>query len=268
MLKENDLERANACRIYDSLIGGTHLADADRHTYGRLLEINPGTPFVARENREFMLRACRTLASEHGVTQFLDLGCSFPTSDTPNLHDVVHEQQPEARVLYVDVEPAVSDAWAPIVSGVDTIGFMRGDVSDTATIAMAKETGLLNFDEPVAVVLTGVLPFVPTDDDPWASVAAFRDTCVEGSYLVLSHALTSEDWPEGAEEVLSMYRESIQPMFPRFEKDVRRFFDGYRLLTPGLISTPAWRPEGDPDPDLLTFKRAVAGVGLKQTPTL
>ncbi|MER6971704.1 SAM-dependent methyltransferase [Nocardioides sp. NPDC000445] len=265
-MRENmDVGRANACRIYDTLIGGGNLSEADRSAYGRLLEINPGTPFVARENRDFMLRACRTLASKYGVRQFLDLGCSFPTLDTPNLHEVIAEHRPEARVLYVDVETEVEQAWEPHIEGLSSVGFIHGNVSDPhGTLEAARAVGVLNFDEPIAIVLTGVLPFVPTDTDPWAAVSAFRDACVDGSHLVLSHALTSEDWPAGAEEVLSMYREQIQPMFPRLERDVLRFFDGYRLLEPGLVSTPAWRPDTPPDPDLVAFKRAVAAVGIKE----
>lgn len=257
-------QKANACRIYDTLIGGSNLAEADHTAYGRLLEINPGTPFVARENRDFMLRATRILAEQYGVKQFLDLGCSYPTTDTPNLHEVVRPFQADARVAYVDIESDVEEAWSKVVGGDSNIAVVEADVADaTETLAAVNTHGLLDFSRPIAVVLTGVLPFVPTAWDPWATVSDYRDATVDGSFLVLSHALTSEDWPAGAEEVLSMYRDEIQPMFPRLERDVLRFFEGYELLAPGLVSTPSWRPDIEPDPELVAFKRAVAGVGVK-----
>lgn len=264
MTMDDTLDRANACRIYDTLIGGTHLAEADEVAYRQLLTINPGTPLVARENRDFMLRACRTLAEQHGVTQFLDLGCSYPTTEVPNLHQVVRQCRPDARVAYVDVEEGVEEAWQPIAAVDQRMTVVQADVAVAeTTLAAVRARGLLDFGEPIAIVLTGVLPFVPTDTDPWATLAVYRDATIDGSYLVLSHALTSEDWPEGAEAVLSMYREHIQPMYPRLERDVLRFFDGYALLEPGLVSTPLWRPDVEPDPDLVAFKRAVAGVGVK-----
>jgi S-adenosyl methyltransferase len=257
--------RANACRIYDSLIGGDALSDVDKDSLATLLSINPGTPTVARENRQFMLRACRTLAGELGVRQFLDLGCSYPTSDSPNLHEVVTAVRSDARVVYVDREDAAIEAWHSRLQGLDGVRAVVGRLQQPDLVLGHPEvTAGLDFAEPIAIVLTGVLPFVPTEHDPWSLVARFRDATSPGSYLVLSHALTSEDWPAGAEEVLSMYREQIQPMFPRLEADVQRFFDGYTFIEPGLVSTPAWRPDEDVDPELLAFKRAVAGVGRKQ----
>jgi hypothetical protein len=46
-----------------------------------------------------MLRAARFVAGQ-GVHQFLDIGTGIPTS--PNLHEVVQQIDPKARVVYVD----------------------------------------------------------------------------------------------------------------------------------------------------------------------
>ncbi|MFD7115475.1 SAM-dependent methyltransferase [Streptomyces sp. NPDC056652] len=257
-------ERPSACRIYGQLIGGDTVAEADGVALARLLRINPGTPAVARENRQFMLRAARTLASDLGVRQFLDLGCAFPTEGSPNLHEVVAAQRSGTRVVYVDVEADAVTAWRDRLGGTGNVVAVRGAVQDPAAVlenALVRDT--LDFSEPVALVLTGVFPFISDEDDPWGLLARFRDATAPGSCLVLSHALTSEDWPEGAEEVLRLYREEIQPMFPRFERDVLRFFEGYELLEPGVVATPAWRPDEEIPPELVSFKRAVAGVGRK-----
>lgn len=259
-----DRTKASACRIYDALIGGKNLQEIDEEYYDTLLEISPGTPSTARENREFMLRASRTLATEYGVTQFIDVGCSFPTVETPNLHDVVLPNQPEAKVFYVDIEPGIEKAWDVIIGRLPGVKYADLDIVDPSSIiAGAAEFGFIDFTKPVAVIITGVLPFVSDDDDPWSIVSKLRDSCSEGSFLVLSHALTSEDWPEGANKVLKMYEEHVQPMFPRLEKDVQRFFDGYTLISPGLVSSPLWRPEVKPTNEMDFFKRAVGGVGVK-----
>ncbi|MEU1849978.1 SAM-dependent methyltransferase [Streptomyces sp. NPDC019990] len=257
-------DRPNACRIYGRLIGGDTVRAVDEGALSRLLTINPGTPAVARENRQFMLRAARTLAREYGVRQFLDLGCGFPTGDTPNLHEVVTAEQPEARVVYVDVEAEAVAVWRHRLGDTKNVTAVRGAVQDpSAVLGNARVLATLDFAHPVALVLTGVFPFVPDEDDPWALLGRFRDATCPGSHLVLSHALTSEDWPVGAEEVLRLYREEIQPMHPRLERDVLRFFEGYELLEPGVVATPAWRPDEPVAPELAAFKRAVAGVGRR-----
>ena len=259
-----DNTKASACRIYDTLIGGVNLQEIDKKYYDTLLEISPGTPSTARENREFMLRASRTLAKEYGVTQFIDIGCSFPTVETPNLHDVVLLHQPEAKVFYVDIEPGIEKAWDTIIKGLPAVKYADLNIiNPSSVIAGAAASEFIDFAKPVAVIITGVLPFVSDDDDPWSIVSTLRDSCSDGSFLVLSHALTSEDWPEGANKVLKMYEEHVQPMFTRLEKDVRRFFDGYTLIPPGLVSSPLWRPDVKPTNEMDFFKRAVGGVGVK-----
>ncbi|MEQ6026589.1 SAM-dependent methyltransferase [Streptomyces sp. NPDC048405] len=264
LLDETAGDRPSACRIYGSLIGGDTVLDVDQGALARLLTINPGTPTVARENRQFMLRAARTLAARYGVEQFLDLGCAFPTEDSPNLHEVVRAEQPGARVVYVDVEDEAVAAWRDRLDGEKDVAAVRGAVQDPeGVLGDPRVRAVLDFTRPVALVLTGVFPFVSDADDPWALLGRFRDATCPGSYLVLSHALTSEDWPQGAEEVLRLYREEIQPMYPRPEREVLRFFEGYDLLEPGVVSTPAWRPDEPVAPELVAFKRAVAGVGRR-----
>lgn len=256
-----DAQRANACRIYHHLIGGGQVRDVDQGALERLLEINPGTPIVARENRDFMLRAAECIAREQGVDQFLDLGCAFPTADTRNLHEVVRRHVP-ARVLYVDCEADAVAAMARTVEGEEGIAVVQGDVLEPeAVLASDALASVLDLSRPVAVVLTGVLPFVPDEDDPWSALATVRRRLAPGSFLVLSHALTPEDWPEGADDVLALYREHVQPMYPRRERDILRFMEGFTLLEPGLVSTPAWRPEAALTEDQVRFRRAVACVG-------
>jgi hypothetical protein len=62
-------------------------------------EAFPGIRIAARANREFLGRAGRYVA-ESGVRQFLDIGTGIPTA--PNLHQIVQEVEPSARVVYVD----------------------------------------------------------------------------------------------------------------------------------------------------------------------
>ena len=51
-------------------------------------------------NRAFMHRVGRFLAAERGLRQFLDVGTGIPTQ--PNLHEIVQEVAPDARIVYVD----------------------------------------------------------------------------------------------------------------------------------------------------------------------
>src|SRR5581483_5370640 len=96
---------AHPARIYDFLLGGKDNFLADRQAAARIVEQLPELPTSMRANRDFMTRVVRTLAVEHGVRQFLDIGTGLPTS--PNLHEVVQAVAPDSRVVYVDNDPIV-----------------------------------------------------------------------------------------------------------------------------------------------------------------
>src|SRR5688500_13631183 len=97
-----DLERPNAARIYDYLLGGAANFEQDREFANKLLEAVPEARDAARLNRAFLRRAVRYCV-EAGVRQFIDVGSGIPTAG--NVHEIAHEIAPETRVLYVDNEP-------------------------------------------------------------------------------------------------------------------------------------------------------------------
>src|SRR4029450_7577743 len=46
---------------------------------------------------------------------------------------------------------------------------------------------LIDFSQPVALLLMAILHFIPDDEDPFGIVARFRDALPVGSYLAISH---------------------------------------------------------------------------------
>jgi hypothetical protein len=109
--------------MYDYYLGGIHNFPADR---AAAREVSARYPFicaVARANRAFLGRAVRYLAGA-GVRQFLDIGSGIPT--VGNVHEIAQGTVPEARVVYVDIDPvAVAEsldlladsAWATAIQG-------------------------------------------------------------------------------------------------------------------------------------------------------
>ncbi|MCE7002322.1 SAM-dependent methyltransferase [Kibdelosporangium philippinense] len=258
-------ERANACRMYDYLLGGSHNVDIDQSALDKLLEVAPTTPFVARENRAYMRRVVRYLAAEAGIKQFLDLGSGIPTAGDTNLHNIVHGIDRRIRVVYVDRERVAVEEANELLEGNPNAEAFEADIRDTSYVLSHPVTQRqIDFTEPLALVTTGVFPFIPDSDNPVGIVATYRDACPSGSYLALSHALTAEHWPgDIAKRVLDIYKENVQSMFPRTFEQVRDFFTGYTLVEPGLVSTPAWRPDEELTEDQKAYIRAVSGLGIK-----
>jgi hypothetical protein len=69
-----DISRPNVARIYDYLLGGKDNFAVDREAAKQLLEVTPDMAGIVRDNRSFIGRAVRHLATKGGIRQFLDLG--------------------------------------------------------------------------------------------------------------------------------------------------------------------------------------------------
>ena len=175
----------STARMYDYWLGGHDNFAADRAAALKVSEAAPEAQLMAVENRKFLRRAVRYLAAEAGITQFLDIGTGLPTQG--NVHQVAQDINPAARVVYVDNDPMVLAHSRALKTGGNTV-VIEADLRDPRAILDHPGTRkLIDFGQPLAVLLVAVLHFISDDDDPSATVAAIRDALQPGSYLVLSH---------------------------------------------------------------------------------
>jgi SAM-dependent methyltransferase len=241
---ELDLElgRAHSARIYDYLLGGKDNYPADRAVADASMEAFPALRLSAQLNREFMHRVVRFLAQEIGITQYLDLGTGIPTS--PNLHEVVQNIQPAARIVYVDNDPIVlAHARALLVGNPrGKITFIRGDCREPQKILNDENLlDTLDFGSPIALTAIGFLHFIPDDDEAYRIVQTFVDALPAGSYLGLTSATDDYD-PESGAHVREQYRAGGVELRSRTLAQVQQFFEGLELVDPGVVQLHLWKP--------------------------
>jgi SAM-dependent methyltransferase len=257
-----DTERANVARIYDYLLGGTHNFLADQDVARVIAAVEPNARAIGRANRAFLGRAVRFLATA-GIGQFLDIGSGIPTE--ANVHEVAQQADPRARVVYVDLDPVAIAHSKAILAGNPNATIIGADLRDPERILAHKGTrGLIDFSQPVGLLLVAVLHFISDDEDPWRIVATLRDALAPGSYFVLCHG-TDEGKPEVAEATEKVYSRGVSTdIHMRSRAEIMRFFEGFELLDPGLVEIPKWRPDSPGEPDTPgQFWGGLVGVGHK-----
>jgi hypothetical protein len=253
-----DTSVAHPARVYDYWLGGKDNFAADREAAERVLAATPGLRMRVRANRAFLARAVRFLAGPAGIRQFLDIGTGIPSLN--NTHEVAQSVAPTARIVYVDNDPIVlTHARALLTSARDgATDYLHADLRDPENILrQARDT--LDFEQPVAVVLLGVLHLVQDAEDPWGIVDRLMAAVPPGSYLAISHPAIEIN--PGQQEAQKRYNERVStPQTLRTRPDVARFFDGLELIEPGLVQVHQWRPDpGDPTPqDAVSAHGAVA----------
>lgn len=256
-----DIDRPSAARVYDYFLGGAHNFAVDRQL-GELIEgMTPTVGATMRANRAFLRRAVRFLVGE-GVTQFLDIGSGIPT--VGNVHEVAQQADPSSRVVYVDIDPiAVCHSRAILADDLRTSA-IQADARDPERILADPETRrLLDLDQPVAVLLLGVLHFIPDSDDPAGIVARLRDAVSTGSFLALVN-VTYEDQPPEVIDAQKLAGRTGTPIHLRSRTDLLEQLEGVSLVEPGLVHIPRWRPDSPLDVDDHPERfGALAGIGRK-----
>jgi SAM-dependent methyltransferase len=256
-----DVNRPSAARVYDYFLGGAHNFAVDRMLAEQIAAMTPNIGETMRSNRVFLRRAVRFLVDQ-GVRQFLDIGSGIPTAG--NVHEIALAAAPESAVVYVDIDPVAVEHSRAILAGEDRAGVICADVRDAGRVlAEAENLGLLDLTRPVAVLLAGVLHFVPDADDPAAAVAALRAALAPGSYLLVSHA-TGDGQPPEVIEAQRLSARTATEISLRTRAEVAAYFDGFTLVDPGLVFIPQWRPDPqDPVDEHPERVGAYAGVGRK-----
>ncbi|MGH3342389.1 MAG: SAM-dependent methyltransferase [Carbonactinosporaceae bacterium] len=238
---------AHPARVYDYLLGGKDNFAPDRAAAERAYASYPGglegIRVHARAQRSFLSRAVHHLAGETGTRQFLDIGTGIPTAD--NTHQVAQRVAPESRVVYVDNDPIVLvHARALLVSSPEgRTDYIDADLRDPDAI-LSEAAATLDFTQPVAITLLGILHFFDDADDPYGIVTRLLQAVPPGSHLVIAH-LASDVLPVMTEALKTLSQRMSVPVCPRTQLEVARFFEGLEVLGPGVVQLHRWRPGAD-----------------------
>jgi hypothetical protein len=237
-----DVTVAQVARVHNYWLGGKDNFAADRIAAEKAIAVYPGIRLSARANRAFLARTVRYLAEAEGIRQFLDIGTGLPTAD--NTHEVAQAAAPESRIVYVDNDPLVlAHARALLTSGPwGATHCLDADLRDTGRI-LAQAGRILDFGRPVAILLVGILHYIPDLAQARRIVTRLLDSLPPGSFLVISHA-GSDLFPDeiaAFEKSLNQYLPGNQHVARPYH-EVERFFDGTELLTPGVVRVSEWRP--------------------------
>ena len=243
-------------RIADALTGGCHNFAADREVAQRLLDADPNMYWWVAAHHDVRTRAMIALARA-GIRQWMHLGCGLANDasayalldDDPCLGG--------GRLVCVDGDPVV-------------VEHLRGlsppsnpDLRVTAVCACLDDPHQLmadiarcdgvDFGEPVAILLTGVLHEVG-DAVAAALLTVLREHVMTGSYLVLSHPSSPHPRTAALTTAIEHYQHVTGTTWTLRGPDTAPALlgRGWTPLPPGIVAVGRWHPFprlGDEDVD-------------------
>ena len=256
-----DTTVAHPARVYNYWLGGKDNFEADREVGEQTKAAYPDIVSGVRAQRAFLASAVRYLVTRAGVRQFLDIGTGLPVAD--NTHEVAQSLAPESRIVYADNDPMVlAHARALLASTPEgACAYLDADLRDTGKVLRAA-SGLLDFGQPVAVMLIGILHLIPDADDPAGIVARLIGALPAGSWLAIAHP-ASDVAPDKVAAMTDRYNKRVTTTATlRTHAEIEAFFAGTDLLPPGVVQYHQWNP-GEPAGDAEGEIAAYCGLGRK-----
>jgi hypothetical protein len=204
-----DLERRtpSTARMYDVFLGGKDNFGVDRDAARQVERAAPSIVRAARDNRAFMQRTVTWGVRDAGIGQVVDIGTGIPTS--PNVYEVAHRHNRDAVVVGVDHDPEVLAHDRARLGG---LPILDGDIRNPGLVlADLERTGLIEWDQPVLLLLVAVLHFVSDEQDPAGIVATLAERLAPGSAVVISHVSSTGADPRAVAEIEAVYAKSTSP---------------------------------------------------------
>ena len=241
-----DTTKAHGARVYNYLLGGQANFEVDREAAERAYAAWPGGIAAVRadvrEHRAALGRVVRYLVSEAGVTQFLDIGSGLPQEDS--VHEVALREVPDARVVYVDRDPAVLAHANELLRGTPEglVSYVYGDLRNPQSI-LGEAATTLDLSQPAAVLLFGILHFFGDADDPLGLVGQLMAPLAPGSCLALTH-LASDLHPAELSETFNRLNSAMaESVTLRSRGEVATLLGGLDLVEPRVVQAGRWHPD-------------------------
>ncbi|MFJ9850282.1 SAM-dependent methyltransferase [Streptomyces sp. NPDC101150] len=257
-----DPTKPSIARVYDAFLNGTDNYEVDREVVRSVKKAAPEAADLAVENRAFLIRACRFLAGQSGITQYLDCGSGLPTAE--NTHQVVQRINPDSRVVYVDNDPLVLAHSRALLEEDESTVIVSEDIFEPERLLQNEVVrSKLDWNEPIALLHMGTLHHYNGEEVRSRKdiMRAYIEALPSGSYVAISHFLDPEDeYSATARKMEDMFLHSMMGSGTFSTRaELEELFNGLEIVAPGLVQCVDWWPDGPQLKQLNAAQRCIAG---------
>jgi hypothetical protein len=232
-----DTTKKHSARVWNYWLGGKDNYPVDRAAGDEYAALYPEIVDIARDDRQFLRRCVTYLAGEVGIRQFLDIGTGLPT--VQSTHEIAQSIAPDSKIVYVDNDPLVLAHARALLTNTTPEGvttYVDADVREPELI-ISDARNVLNFNQPIAVLLMGVLGHAaPTFEDMRSILDRLMAAVPSGSYLAVTDGV--DIGHEGYRKASALHNYHL-----RTRDEMLACFEGLELLDPGLVVINMWRPD-------------------------
>jgi hypothetical protein len=129
------------------------------------------------------------------------------------------------------------------------IGHVHADLCEPERILGNAETrAVIDFTEPVGLLLVAVTHFCTDDATVYPAVARLIEALPSGSLIAFSQAVADYVDPRTVARVDTAHADHNSAFRWRYTFECARFAQGLEFVEPGLVPIEQWHAEGEPQP--------------------
>ncbi|MBW4427752.1 MAG: SAM-dependent methyltransferase [Nostoc desertorum CM1-VF14] len=219
----------NSGRLVDYWLGGSHHFPAEVEVCQIFDSVYPHFPKVFRMLRNYIGRASRYIASQ-GIDQFVVFASGIPTCDN------VHENVPEAKVLYTDIDPVNIKLGQEILAHNSNAFYTFCDITNIDMLDRSILTQSLGSIRRLGMICVGLQGFM-SDEILAKAYDRFYDWAPPGSFLALDFEGEAAAEPKMKEILESMGL----TIYTRNSASIKPLLGRWQLTEHGILPVEAWQ---------------------------
>jgi hypothetical protein len=163
------------------MLGGARNFAVDREVAERIERTVPSSIRTTWENRAFLRRAVQYRAAQ-GIDHFLDIGSGIPAKG--NMHEIARAVSPNARVVYVDLDPVAVMQSRTILADDTLSGVLNADLCKPERSWTTRSPGGCSTStDRSRCAIVALLHVISDTADPADLVARLTSRMTPGSHL-------------------------------------------------------------------------------------
>lgn len=227
--------KPNSARMFDYIMGGAHNFAVDRAAVKLARKLYPLYEESMRGQRRFLQRAMTYMAKKKSLDKFIDFGSGLPTRG--NVHEIVQDIHPEAKVIYSDKDPIAVAFGQEILGDTPNVRYIYCDVEEPHALLDSPVVHEL-FDDTrqIGIGFVGVFLYVP--DEPLIEFFKLLYDWVDpGSYIAVTCAGQKVNEVEGVEEASKRMK---LVFYSRSSERTKQIITPWKLTEEGLAPGFYW----------------------------